>query len=383
VGSILLRCNQYEGEFVSEMTKGIVHRYEATPLFTSAGLLPPPPPRTRYQGSKYKLLEWIWQHLSNLKFVTALDAFGGSACVSHFLKAQGKAVTYNDVLISNYYIGQALVANDNDTLNSSDVSFLLTKHKGCQYDDFIERTFHDIYFTDFENSWLDVVAQNIPKLRNLNKRAIAYYALFQAAISKRPYNLFHRKNLYIRTSDVDRSFGNKTTWDKPFAEHFKAFVNEANSCVFSGEYECKAFNMDAMAVPGQYDLVYIDTPYINRKGSGINYYEFYHFLEGLVNYHNWKEKIDFRSKHKRLKPVKSPWNDKKFIYSEFQKLFNRFADSILVVSYRSDGIPTPEEIVGMMTNVKKRVSLYSLNGKYKYVLSKNNKSTEILIIGED
>ncbi len=48
------------------------------------------------------------------------------------------------------------------------------------------------------------------------KKAMFLWALFQSCISKRPYNLFHRKNLYVRTADVKRNFGNKTTWDKPF-----------------------------------------------------------------------------------------------------------------------------------------------------------------------
>jgi adenine-specific DNA methylase len=368
---------------MSGILQNLVRGDRSTPLFVSAGLIPPPPPQTRYQGSKYKLLDWIWQHLSELDFTTVLDAFGGSGSVAHFLKAKGKEVTYNDTLKSHYFIGQAIIANSTDTLSRSDISFLLHKHKNQDYSDFIERTFHDIYFTDDENAWLDMVAQNIPKLPNLNKMAIAYYALFQAAISKRPYNLFHRKNLYIRTSEVPRSFGNKTTWDKPFEEHFRSFVQEANVAVFENGCTCHALNMDALEVPGKFDLVYIDTPYINCKGTGVDYYGFYHFLEGLTDYENWENRIDFSSKHKRLRPVKSPWNNRKLIHEEFQKLFNRFEDSTLVVSYRSDGIPAPNEIVSMMGKVKKQVSLHILNGKYKYVLSTNHKSTEILVIGKD
>jgi len=52
------------------------------------------------------------------------------------------------------------------------------------------------------------------------EQAIAYFALFQACIIKRPYNLFHRKNLYVRMAKVKRSFGNKKTWDSSFEEMF-------------------------------------------------------------------------------------------------------------------------------------------------------------------
>ena len=123
-----------------------------------------------------------------------------------------------------------------------------------EYQNLVEREFHDIYFTDEENAWLDVVAQNLQALPDVNHRAIGYYALCQAAISKRPYNLFHRKNLYMRLASVERSFGNKATWDKPFEDHFMSFVNEANQAVFSTGQECAIFNLNILDVPGSYDV---------------------------------------------------------------------------------------------------------------------------------
>lgn len=36
-------------------------------------------PSTRYQGSKLKLVEWIWQSMKHLDFESALDAFGGTS----------------------------------------------------------------------------------------------------------------------------------------------------------------------------------------------------------------------------------------------------------------------------------------------------------------
>jgi len=38
-------------------------------------------------------------------------------------------------------------------------------------------------------------------------------------------------------------------------------------------------------IEGNYDLAYIDPPYISAQGVGVDYLEFYHFLEGLVG---WK-----------------------------------------------------------------------------------------------
>ena len=58
---------------------------------------------------------------------------------------------------------------------------------------------------------LDNCIQLIEKLVNRFHRAIAFHALCQACIVKRPYNLFHRKNLNIRTCrrHDERSDGNR------------------------------------------------------------------------------------------------------------------------------------------------------------------------------
>jgi len=126
-------------------------------------------------------------------------------------KKNGKQVFYNDSLKFNYYVGLAIIENSNIILEESDVDFILQKHIGIKYPTFIYDNFHDIYFTDEENKWLDIIITNISQINNKFKQALAYYALFQSCIIKRPYNLFHRKNLYIRTAEVKRSFGNKKT----------------------------------------------------------------------------------------------------------------------------------------------------------------------------
>ncbi len=75
---------------------------------------------------------------------------------------------------------------------------------------------------------------------------------------------------------------------------------------------------------------------------GINYFDFYHFLEGIVFYDQWSNLIDEKSKHKKIKNGKNEWCDKGEIHQAFEKSFKKFKDSILVVSYRDDGIPTIE-----------------------------------------
>lgn len=337
-------------------------------------------PSTRFQGSKLKIVDWIWEGIKDLKFQTALDAFGGTGSIAYMLKDKGKTVTYNDMLKFNYYIGLALIENEEVFLSNADISFLLTKHKGISYPSFIANTFKDIYYTDEENSWIDMVVTNIGTLTDKYKRALAYFALFQSCIIKRPFNLFHRKNLYLRFAEVKREFGNKATWDTPFEVHFRKFVEEANNAVFSNGQVNRALNCDAFDIQGKFDLVYIDTPYIPSKGVGVDYLGFYHFLEGLVTYENWTEMIDHRAKHLKLKSKPSAWTDKNKIHSAFDKLFEKFQDSILVVSYRADGIPSITELEEILSKYKR--TIHEIKRKdYKYALS-TNEVKEVILIGE-
>lgn len=340
---------------------------------SKAGVLP----STRYQGSKYKILKWIDYYTKDLKFASVLDAFGGTGCVGYMFKKNGKQVLYNDSLKFNHYVGLGIIENAGTTLNNEDIDCILQTHPRIKYPTFIDDTFHDIYFTGDENKWLDVVVTNIGQIKNKYKQALAYYALFQACIIKRPYNLFHRKNLYIRTAEVKRSFGNKKTWDTPFEEHFRKFIDEGNNAVFDNGKKNKAFHSDILNLEVKADLVYIDTPYISARGVGVNYFDFYHFLEGIVLYDEWPGLIDEKSKHKRIKNRKSEWCNKGEIHQAFKKLFYKFRDSILVVSYRDDGTPTVNELVKMLEKYKNSIEVRKLD--YKYVLSNGN-SKEVLII---
>ena len=337
-------------------------------------------PSTRYQGSKAKLANWIWEQVSDLDFFTCLDAFGGTGAVGYRLKQEGKQVTYNDCLRFNYHIGVALIKNSHARLTPDEVEWLLQRHQIIAYHSLVESNFTDVYFTDEENAWIDQTITNIRQINDPYKLALAFFALCQSCIVKRPYNLFHRKNLYIRLADVKRSFGNKTSWDKPFDEWFRIFVQEANEAVFDNGQRNAALNMDAAAAPNEYDLVYIDTPYISRKGSSVDYHWYYHFLEGLAMYDIWDEMIDYSSKHLRLKARQSKWGDKRQIHAAFDSVFRRHQDSIIVVSYRSDGIPSEQELLLLLQRYKRHVTVRHY-GEYQYVLSTNGKSREILLIG--
>ena len=337
-------------------------------------------PSTRYQGSKAKLANWIWNKISTLPFDTCLDVFGGTGAVAYRLKQAHKQVTYNDRLRFNCWIGRALVENSGARLTDDEVNWILARHD-LPYPTLIADTFADIYFRDDENRWLDRVVTNIHQMGNVYKKSLAFFALAQSCIIKRPYNLFHRKNLYIRTAEVERSFGNKVSWDRPFEAWFRQFAAEANQAVFDNGRGNRALHRDALDIEGDFDLVYLDPPYISAKGAAVDYRDFYHFLEGLTDYEAWPEQIDMASKHRRLRREPNDWTDKNRIYDAFERVFDKYADSILVLSYRSDGIPAELELVALLKRFKSNVRIERCH-HYQYALSKNKQSSEVLLIGQ-
>ncbi len=349
-------------------------------------------PTTRYQGSKRKLIPWIYTNLKDLEFESALDAFGGTAVVSYLFKWMGKRVTYNDYLRFNYYKGKAIIENSAVTLTDDDVERVL-EVDASMTTTFVRDTFSGRYYTDEENLWLDRTVANISRLGEEYsgleleyKKCLAYYALFESCLMKRPFNLFHRSNLNLRMNTVERTFGNKTTWDKPFGQLFRRLVAEENGLILSNGKANTASNKDALSLGSdRYDLVYIDPPYFcrERTNSECDYGRMYHFLEGLANYDAWSSLIDYQSSILHLNKNGNSWLEKNTVISNLEELFKEFQDSIIVLSYKSPGIPSEDELISLLKKYKGRVRVEKK--KYSYALSRTNgrarDNTELLIIG--
>lgn len=335
-------------------------------------------PTTRYQGSKRKILSWLHENLNGIEFNTVLDAFGGTGAVSFLFKTMGKSVTYNDSLRFNQIIGKAIIENTEIVLSEEEIDDILNLSDVENNPTFIEDNFSDIYFTDEENRWLDKFYFKLNSKFTDDgvdqyKKALAYYGVFQACLTKRPYNLFHRKNLYMRLNNVKRNFGNKATWEKPFPMQVRKFIIEANNSIFSNENHCYSLNENAMDLEGNYDLVYIDPPYVDINGDHdtVDYLYCYHFLEGFSNYDCWNDSIDFETKNLRFQKTLYPTEFKRRnVLNSFNELFEKFQDSIIVVSYKKNGIPSIEEIEILLKKYKQNVRIESMH--YKYALNKQN-----------
>jgi adenine-specific DNA methylase len=349
-------------------------------------------PSTRYQGSKRKIIPWLHEVFSEIEFDSVLDLFGGSASVSYLLKRMGKRVAYNDLLRCNYLTAIALIQNNSVHLEESFKIVKPCPRDAARYN-FVRRTFKGYFFTDYENAWIDRAVATLDRLAGPvpltpYKRAIGYYALFQACLVKRPFNLFHRKNLYLRKANVHRTFGNKTTWERPIGEMFRRFTREANESVFAGKHPCRAHNYDAQEYPHMdYDLVYFDVPYVSwrMKIESADYVTNYHFLEGLSKYNEWPNAVNHESSILALKqgnpnPYASPLTNR----TALRALFERFEKSKLVISYKRFGTPSLSWFTSELRRIGKRVNYHTRH--YKYALNNQNgdaaRNREIIIVAQ-
>lgn len=336
-------------------------------------------PQTRYYGSKRKIVDKIWNIIvneANLEFGSVLDVFGGSASFSYYAKLNQKQVLYNDIFQFNTIIGRKLIEQNTNKLTYENAVGLFDRVPEVNYLNHIAEYYNDIYFTDEENNQIDVYIQNVLALEDENIKCSALYILFQSCLMKRPYNLFHRRNLNMRLNYTTGNFGNKQTWERSFQELFVRFIKELDQVCFNNERVNTAHNFSALNCHLDADLVYIDPPYF-KKESSTSYHSKYHFLEGLVNYYDIPENINFNKNNREITINASrEFEDKTNFLNDLRILINNHLNSHIIISYRNNGIPSTEEISELLSEFNVfEVLEYNL-GKYNYALNKNNNVNE-------
>ncbi len=339
-------------------------------------------PKTRYYGSKRRLLDWIYHALKDLSFNSVLDGFGGTASVSLLFKMMGKEVTFHDGLLFNTITAHALLADKLPFANINEAHSFIDGIKPCR--GFISKTFAGMYYTDKENRWLDGAATAIHQLQNPAQRSVYLYCLFQACLKKRPFNLFHRANLNLRLNrDITRSFGNLVTWETPFPILMKASLPDVVGIASPGAQSVTILpHGDIGRLNAGYDLVYLDPPYVSESKTSDDYLRRYHFLEGISSYADWENEINNASYIKSLqpRPYISEWQSKRVFRERLFDLIQTHSQSIVVLSYLAGAYPSEEEITDHFRQNFKRVSV--LKKDFCHALAKEKK-VELLFIGSN
>jgi adenine-specific DNA-methyltransferase len=314
-------------------------------------------PELRYMGSKHRLLPWIHDVLSGLEFETAADPFVGSGCVSFLMKAMGKRVVASDVLNFPAVLAAATVANSKHRLDGPTMAKLLAPAPDAQ--DFIERTFTDVFYTPADLRFLDRVSANITKLGNPTQAALARAALIRSCLKKQPRGVFTVSGDLSRYDDGRRDL--RLTIEEHFLEQAEAF----NRVIFDNGRRNTAKRADVFsATPIGIDLVYLDPPYVPRSDDNC-YIKRYHFLEGLSCY--WQGlHIMEQTKVKKIEKQKTPFGSRKTAIEAFDRLFQLYRDSTIVLSYSSNGYPDLDVLAALMRRYKGRVTVHKREHRYHF-----------------
>lgn len=332
-------------------------------------------PSTRFMGSKEKLLPYIQDVASRFEYDSVLDLFSGSGVVGYLFKSLGKQVVANDYMAMSATFTKALVENNAQTLDPSEIQSLFVPHPKA--DSFVQETFAGLYFTEEDNRLIDTVRANIKEIACPYKRAIALSALIRACMKKRARGIFtytgHRYD--DGRSDLRRSL----------QEHVIAAAQLINQAVFDNKQENKARRGDAMTLRSKADLIYIDPPYYSPLSDN-EYVRRYHFVEGLAC--DWKDvDMQWHTKTKKFKSYPTPFSSRLGSLDAFDKLFRKLKDSILVVSYSSNSEPTREEMISLMAKYKQHVEVVHIDYRYSFatqghkINDNKNQVQEYLFIG--
>jgi DNA adenine methylase len=308
-------------------------------------------------GSKQAILPFLRRVFSGIEFRTCLDAFSGSAAVSYLLKAMGKAVVANDFLRFCYHTANGFVANGRERLATETVDRILSPHQSPG--SFIASTFAGLYFTEDENRLLDHATAQIRDMPPGYCQSMAYAALVRACLKRRPRGIF--------TYTGKRYDDGRRDLRLSIAQHFRQAVERINDAVFDNGYQCFASNRDVFSLSGEqrFDLVYLDPPYVSPHSDN-DYTRRYHFVEGLVR--GWEGlELQPRTRTRKFRRIPSAFDTKDTIYGAFERLFERFRDSAIVVSYSSNGLPTKSELVDILQRYTRvRVQVFEQPHRYSF-----------------
>lgn len=312
-------------------------------------------PRLRFMGSKYRLAPQLAGIFSALPPGPAVDAFSGSGVVSYALKATGRDVLANDHLAFSSTIARAVVENDREHLTQDDVDRVCSGNVDGR--EFISATFDGLYFPPEDLRFLDAAWSHVDRLDG-SRRAIALASLCLAAAWKQPRGVF--------TVTTPRYDDGRRQMRMSLEALFREAVEAYNAAVFEypgarARSACgEVFDVD----PAGFAVAYLDPPYAPPRDDTC-YIKRYHFLEGLATY--WRDQeIMWETKTRKLEKRFTPFAYKRTVRDAFDRLFEHFGASALVVSYGSNAALPIEELEGLLRRHKRFVRREEIAHRYAF-----------------
>ena len=331
-------------------------------------------------GSKSAILNFIFSKLEKFEYDSVLDAFSGSGAVAYEFKKRRKQVTTNDFLHFSYEICKAVIENSKQKVGEEDLASLQTLRADAPTT--VRDYFEGIYFSHEECYFLDSLWANIHDTLASYQKRLAIAAACRACQKRYPRGIF--------TVTGNKGRDQRRDFKISLQQHFVNAVESFDNAVFDNGRDNEAYCSDIMNFKRtDFDLVYFDPPYWSPLSDN-DYVRRYHFIEGYSKY--WKGlQIDENTKTKKFSShyYPTPFSKRDTATSALNELFQRFANSIIAVSYSSNSFPNMIQLKEMLGRVKDEVRVkmvphtYSFANQGHTVGRIKNRVDEYLFIGYD
>lgn len=331
-------------------------------------------PKVNYIGNKAKVADWIIEKLP-INNGLVLDLFCGGCSMSYALKKRGFCVYSNDILYSNFALAKALIENQNDILELSDIdleSFFNNR-------EFVKlKWMIDFLYFDYEVRELASLIGYAKTLKEY-KNYIFLSLLRRSMIRKIPYSRMTIKwEEIVKFRDEELSYQKykrrRAYHNQPFLTHIQNELSDYNSAVFDSGVKNKAFQKDCIELlkflqtqNEKVDLIYIDPPYPSTMN---NYVGFYGGFDKMLD-RECKHFLDFTHKDSFLDSLQKIVLESKII------------SGFLAISLNNKCNPNVNEIQNVLKGYCKKIDIFETSHTYK-VTGKKNKNThnELLMICE-
>ena len=226
----------------------------------------------RYIGSKYKLLDWIFENVQELTEGSSFfDVFAGTGVVAQKFLPRYKRLVLNDFLLSNEVIYQAF-------FNSNDVDFqkldkkaikLFEFAKSSKSKNYFDRNFGGKFFSTKDARIIGHIRQQIDDDFNANKLSKSEFNVLLASLiysADKISNTVGHYDAYIKKGQIQNRF------QYDLIQNLDTTRKKIQ--IIRGDANAVARSVSA-------DDVFLDPPYNSRQ-----YSRFYHVLENLAE---WKK----------------------------------------------------------------------------------------------
>jgi DNA adenine methylase/adenine-specific DNA-methyltransferase len=257
-------------------------------------------------------------------------------------------------------MARALVENDAAVIDAGTLATLrASASPRSRAAGFIERTFRGIFYTPADLRFLDRLQANLERLLDPHRRALALAAAIRACMKRQP------RGVFTVAGDPERYKDGRRDLRLSIEEHFVEQIAVYNACVFANGRRNRAVCGDVFALPDVApDLVYLDPPYVPRADDNC-YVKRYHFVEGLAC--GWRgTRIVPGSAVRKIEKRYTPFSYRKEAVGAFERLFERFRTSTLVLSYSSNGYPDLEQLVALMRRSKRSIAVHEQPHRYHF-----------------